>query len=251
MISATLRNTLLLSLFVFALCLGAWGQSCSNSTLTGGYGIGALGTDASGNSVALAGLLTADGNGNLKGTQTESVNGTISSNVPISGTYSIGSNCNGTAKITPKGGATQHYNVTVASQGTRFFTLETDTGSVLSLYGRSTEETSCPTNASGTFGFTGSGSFVGAGNIAISGQITLDGAGHVSGVESSSVAGKINSNIAFTGTYTLKSNCTGKVVFKPKGGTAVHISFALVRQMQAVFFVETDANSIIAGWDRE
>jgi len=251
MISATLHNSLLLSLAVFALCLGAWGQSCSNSTLTGGYGIGALGTDASGNSVALSGLLTADGNGNLKGTQTESVNGTISTNVPISGTYSIGSNCNGTAKLTPKGGATQHYNITVASQGTRFFTLETDTGSVLSLYGRSTEVASCQTNASGTFGFTGSGSFVGTGNIAISGQITLDGAGHVSGIESSSIAGKINSNIPFTGTYTLKSNCTGKVAFKPKGGTTVHISFELVRQMQTVFFVETDANSIIAGWDRE
>lgn len=251
MISATLRNTLLLSLAVFALCFGAWGQSCSNSSLTGAYGIGALGADASGNSVALAGLLTADGNGNLKGTQTESVNGTISANVPISGTYSISSNCNGTAKLTPKGGATQHYNITVASQGTRFFTLETDTGSVLSLYGRSTEVASCPTNSSGTFGFTASGGIVSVGYFAGSGQITLDGAGHVSGVESSSVAGKINSNIPFTGTYTLNSNCTGKAAFKPKGGTAVHVSFELVRQMQSVFFVETDADSIIAGWDRE
>jgi len=251
MISASLRNALLLSLAVFALSLGAWGQSCSNSILTGGYGFGALGTDASGNSVAISGLLTADGNGNLKGTQTESVNGTISTNVPISGTYSIGSNCNGSMAITPKGGTKQNYNVTVASQGGRFFTLETDTGSVLSLYGRSTEETTCATNASGTFGFTGSGSFVGTGNIAISGQITLDGAGHVSGIESSSIAGKINSNIPFTGTYSVNSNCTGKAAFKPTGGSTVHLSFELVRQMASMFFVETDANSIIAGWDRE
>ena len=251
MISTSSRNVLLLSLVVFALSLGAWGQSCSNSSLTGGYGIGALGTNASGDSVAVSGLLTADGNGNLKGTQTESVNGTISSNVPISGTYSIGSDCNGTMAITPKGGTKQNYNVTVASQGLRFFTLETDTGSILSLYGRSTEETACATNASGTFGFTASGSFVGTGNIAISGQITFDGAGHVSGIESSSIAGKINSNVAFTGTYSVKSNCTGKAAFKPKGGTMVHVSFELVRQMQSMFFVETDANSIIAGFDRE
>ena len=251
MTSASLRNALLLSLAVFALSLGAWGQSCSNSSLTGGYGIGALGTDVNGNSVALTGLLTANGSGKLKGTETESVNGTISSNVPISGTYSVGSNCNGSMTITPKGGATQHYNLTVASQGTRFFTLETDTGSVLSLYGRATEETTCATNASGTFGFTGSGSYVGTGNIAISGQITLDGAGHVSGIESSSIAGKINSNIPFTGTYSVNSNCTGKAAFKPKGGSTVHISFELVRQMATVFWVETDANNIIAGWDRE
>jgi len=251
MLSASLRNVLLLSFAVFALSLGAWGQSCSNSILTGGYGFGALGTNASGNSVALSGLFTADGNGKLKGSQTESVNGTISSNVAISGTYSINSDCNGTMAITPKGGTKQNYNVTVASQGSRFFSLETDTGSVLSLYGRATEETTCTTNASGIFGFTGSGSFVGTGNIAISGQITLDGAGHVSGIESSSIAGKINSNIPFTGTYSVNSNCTGKAAFKPKGGSMVHISFELVRQMASVFFVETDANSIIAGFDRE
>jgi len=251
MLSASSRNTLLLSLAVFALSLGAWGQSCSNSLLTGGYGFGALGTDASGNSVAVSGLFTANGNGKLKGTQAESVNGTISTNVPISGTYSIGSNCNGSMAITPKGGTKQNYNVTVASQGSRFFSLETDTGSVLSLYGRATEETTCTTNASGIFGFTGSGSFVGTGNIAISGQITLDGAGHVSGIESSSIAGKINSNIPFTGTYSVNSNCTGKAAFKPKGGSMVHISFELVRQMQSVFWVETDAKNIIAGWDRE
>jgi hypothetical protein len=95
------------------------------------------------------------------------------------------------------------------------------------------------------------GSVVGVGNTANSGQIILDGAGHVSGTESSSVVGKINSNVAFTGTYSVKSNCTGKAVFKPKGGIAVHISFELVRQMQSLMGVQTDAKMIIAGWDRE
>jgi len=238
-------------LAVFALGLGAWGQSCSNSNLTGGYGYGAVGTDANGNAVAFSGLYTADGNGNITGKLTESVNGKISANVPVTGTYSINSNCNGRMTVTPKGGATQHYNVTVASQGGRFFSLETDTGSVLSLYGRSTQVSTCSTNTGGTFGFTASGSIVGVGNFGADGQITVDGAGHVSGIESSSVAGKIKSNIPFTGTYKLNSDCTGTAVFKPKGGTKVHISFELVRQMASMLFVETDANSIIAGVDRE
>jgi len=252
MISTTLRTASLIIAAVFTLSLATWGQSCSNSSLSGAYGFAGTGTDASANPVALAGLYNADGNGNLTGTQTESVNGTLSLNVPISGTYTINSNCNGTATITPKGGPAAHYNLTLASAGSRAFSLETDSGTIITMYSRAVMETSCSTSGTnGTFGFTGTGSIVGVGNIANSGQMVLNGAGKLSGTESSSIAGQIFSNVPFTGTYKVNKNCTGTAVLKIKGQSAIHINFALVRQLASIFFIETDANTVVAGWDRE
>jgi hypothetical protein len=247
-----LRNTALIAVSLFGLSLATWGQSCSNASLTGPYGFAGTGTNASGSPVALAGVYNADGKGKLAGTRTASVNGVIFLNVPISGTYTINSNCNGTAQITPKGESTENYNLTVASAGGRVFSLETDTGSILPVYSRAVEETSCSTTGtSGTFGFAGSGSVIGVGNLANGGQVTLDGAGHLTGTESISIAGQISSDVAFTGAYKVNKNCSGTATVKVKGKATVHLTFVLVRQLQSIFFVETDANTVIAGWDRE
>lgn len=253
MISArTFRSALLIAAMVCSLSFVTWGQSCSNASLTGLYGFAGLGNNTADSPIALAGVYNANGKGKLTGTRTASVNGVISSNVPISGTYTVNANCTGSAKITPKGGSTENYDLAVASSGGRVFSLETDSGSVLAVYSRAVEETSCSTSGtSGTFGFTGSGGILGVGTLANGGQITLDGAGHFTGIESVSVAGHISSNVPLTGSYKVNPNCTGTAIVKAKGQPTVHLTFVLVRQLQAIFFVETDANTVVAGWDRE
>jgi len=248
----TLRSFWLLAVAVFAFALASWGQSCSNSILTGLYGYGGNGVDASGNPIAFEGVVAADGNGNLAGTQTESVNGVISLNVSTLGKYSIASNCNGTMTIQPSGSSAANYNVTVASGGARAFGLESDSGTVVSMYARAVEETGCTSGGTkGTFGFSGTGLIVGVGFFAQSGQVTLNGSGKLSGIQSFSVAGKVSSNVKFTGTYKVSSNCSGSAIVKIKGQSAAHVNFTLVRQLASIFFIQTDPKTVIVGWDRE
>jgi hypothetical protein len=73
----------------------------------------------------------------------------------------------------------------------------------------------------------------------------------VASIESFSVAGRITSDVAFTGAYKVNKNCSGTATVRVKGQPAVHPTFVLVHQLQSIFFVETDANTVIAGWDRE
>lgn len=84
--------------------------------------------------------------------------------------------------------AVSHFGLSLATWG-----QSCSNASLTGLYGFA----GTGTNASGTFGFAGSGSVVGVGNLANGGQVTLDGAGHLTGTESFSVAGRISSDVAF------------------------------------------------------
>jgi len=176
----------------------------------------------------------------------------LTKTVPISGTWTIISSCNGTAQITQKGESTEHYNLTVPPlEGASFPLRPTPVRFSRCIHGRWKKPAAPPTGTSGTFGFAGSGSVVGVGNLANGGQVALDGAGHLTGTESISFGDRISSDVAFTGPCKVNKNCSGTAMVKVKGQPTVHLTFALVRQLQSIFFVETDANTVIAGWDRE
>ena len=70
--------------------------SCSNSTLTGDYGFQRNGQNAAGLAVVSIGHITFDGNGNQTVVETTIRGGTISSGVPLTGTYAINPDCTGT-----------------------------------------------------------------------------------------------------------------------------------------------------------
>jgi hypothetical protein len=67
-----------------------------------------------------------DGHGNVSGSGTFDVNGTITTS-SISGTYTEKSNCTGTATITA-GTSTLNFNLVVAAAGKEIFMIETDSG---------------------------------------------------------------------------------------------------------------------------
>jgi hypothetical protein len=87
----------------------------SNMSLTGQYAIAVTGMNANG-FYALAGSITADGNGNITGGEEDFSDTTISQlGSSILGTYSVGSDGRGFISITPSGLPQQIFSVAISS----------------------------------------------------------------------------------------------------------------------------------------
>jgi len=87
----------------------------SNASLTGQYAIAATGINTNG-FYALAGSITADGNGNITGGEEDFSDTTISQvGSSILGTYSVGSDGRGFISIIPSGLAQQIFSVAITS----------------------------------------------------------------------------------------------------------------------------------------
>jgi len=79
--------------------------------------------------VGYVGQVTIDGKGGLKGTVTVSLNGTVTSGVALSGTYTEASTCLGTTQITAPG--TLNLNTVVIDGGKQILQIETDNNTVV------------------------------------------------------------------------------------------------------------------------
>jgi hypothetical protein len=101
------------------------GLSGKSSTFAFNLFGGLSGTGA----VAYTGQLILDGKGSLTGTETLNLDGTITSGVSLTGTYTQGSNCLGTLQTVASGHATQNF-ATVAV-GKELLLVETDSGSIV------------------------------------------------------------------------------------------------------------------------
>ena len=84
-----------------------------------------------GRQIAFVGQLALNGTGSLTGTASLSLNGVITSSVPVTGTYKINSNCTGNAAITPQGLSTMNVNVVVVNGGKELMFIETDTNTIV------------------------------------------------------------------------------------------------------------------------
>ncbi len=82
-----------------------------------------------GNLTDTVGQVTLDGNGNISGTETFTLNGVVSKNT-VTGTYTENSNCTGTWQVTPKGGTLTHLNAVVVNSGKELLLIQTDSGTV-------------------------------------------------------------------------------------------------------------------------
>jgi hypothetical protein len=100
----------------------------------------------------------------------------------------------------------------------------------------------------GNYGFTVTG-VNGSGSLtATVGQLTADGKGKFTGVETVSVAGVISANVALTGTYSLKSTCTGTSAILSGGGPASNFSLVVVSNGAQIELSETDAGTSEYGY---
>jgi hypothetical protein len=112
----------------------AGGGQCGNGSLNGSYSYTHIGGFADANNnlnyYSEIGQVTADGNGNI--TTTNVGGGTLETG---SGTYTLGSDCSGTAKITHGTAGTFTYNIALA-QGNNLLFLETAPGATIAGTGQ-------------------------------------------------------------------------------------------------------------------
>ena len=86
--------------------------------------------------------------------------------------------------------------------------------------------------------------------FAIAGYDVFDGDGGVKGVASGNVNGEVFRKDPFTGTYTVKANCTGTVTFR--GGAAATQGDIFIAPDGSKFaFVRTDPESVGATIDEQ
>jgi hypothetical protein len=100
--------------------------TCTDAGVKGIYGFQAAGLFETIGPVAFTGQLKLDGAGNVTGTESGSLNGTIFSNLKLTGTYTINSNCTGSAKVTPQGLSAFNLNLVIINGGRKMLAIETD-----------------------------------------------------------------------------------------------------------------------------
>jgi hypothetical protein len=107
-------------------------SGCSNETLRGSYGIHATGTVAAG-PVAIVGVLSYDGNGQLTGNLTQRVNGaTTLFKAPFTGVYQVNADCTvEDTFINVTTGAQSTHESVIVDRGRGFSILNTSAGTVL------------------------------------------------------------------------------------------------------------------------
>ncbi len=201
--------------------------TCSTNTLSGPFTFNATGFALATNAVSGtsngAGLLQFDGQGNVTANVSTSTSGPATSALSLTGTYTLSSNCVGSATLTDSSSNSYGMSLvlySVAVGNTNFFVslARADdflmSGAAHSASGQPSGAVCSASSLSGTYWLVLSGRAIsGAGNFAGSyqgiGTATFDGQGNAT------LTGTDNTNLAqgqafsYTGTYSLPSSCSG------------------------------------------
>ena len=221
-------------------------QHCSNASLQGNYGYLVSGT-AGGNPVTIMGQLSADGNGGMTGYQSASRNGAIEDSLTLTGSYKISSKCSGTATLSPQGGTTATYNLTILASG-KVELVAADSGTVQSGFALPQGVDSCSTaKTKGVFSLTENGAVVGQGADSFGGQWTLRGNGTIVGTRWGSVNGTISSGDVISGAYKIIRICQGGGVIGVNQESPIHLNLVVVNSEHEVLFMQTDAGTVLSG----
>ncbi len=234
-------------LFVIVIATGMAGATCTNATLNGVYGFISVGLNGSGVPASNVTQVKADGNGNLTGTTTKSIDGTIVT-FATTGTYHLLTNCTGSATLTNQDGQTEHDNLVLNNGNKGGFLIQTDPNHVESAIAAAQGLATCTDlGVKHTYSLEATGIHIGVGQIAAVGQLALNGTGSLKGTLSISANGSIASSLPVTGTYQINSNCTGTATFTPQGQSAINIGIVIVNAGKELMFLETDSNTVVAG----
>ena len=220
--------------------------ACSKASLNGTYGFSWGWPQelyaASGNEAIVVGQMTADGKGNLTGTETVDFENSIQTS-SFTGKYTIASNCTGTLSL-----GTADFNVYLNSSNLGFQLAITNPGLQAVGFGLPQISATCAlTGKAQKLGVNLVGTIPGSSeNKDIIGELTLDGKGHVTGTVSINV-NYSNSVETVTGTYTELSDCTGTMKITPKGSSALNFNTVFVNSGTELLLMETDSGTVIGG----
>jgi hypothetical protein len=106
--------------------------TCTDAGVKHSYSMELTGIVTSIGQVALAGQLILNGKRSITGTATLSLYGDIVNAVPVSGSYTINSDCSGTAQFTPKGLSAVNLALVVVDGDKEILAVETDANTIVS-----------------------------------------------------------------------------------------------------------------------
>jgi hypothetical protein len=235
-------------LMFFVVATGSASAACSNSSVNGAYGFSVHGFSGPNSPVAVVGLFTADGAGNISsGKSTASNKGNIAT-ATLTGTYSIAKDCTGTVTTTDSNNVTNHYYVVLSGSTLAAVDfIATDAGLTASGGAR--------LQGVGVCGLTGKTQafaehltgYAAGEPVAAVGRVGTDGKGNITyGHQATSDAGKNFKPTPITGTYTANSDCTGTAQIKYRNGT-MNYSYVAVDAGKEYLVIETDATTTVAG----
>jgi hypothetical protein len=245
-VTLSMRTLAAVLLFLGSMMIAKPAAACTDASLSGTYGISWGWPQemyaATGNEAMVVGQLTADGKGNLTGTETVSYEKSIQT-VTVTGTYTVAANCTGTISLAPDffniylNGSNHGFQMTLTTKG--FEAVGFAVPQVSASCALTGKTQSLGVNLVGTI----PGSSV---NKAIIGQLVLNGKGAVTGTVS------INENYSnsvetVTGTYTVASDCRGTLDITPKGSSELHFDSVFVNSGAELLLIETDTGTVIGG----
>ncbi len=113
------------------LALSQTTRTCSNADLQGSFGFSFHGTNLEAKvGYIIVGRFEADGKGNFKGTESESVNGKVGRG-PFTGTYAVQADCTGSATFKFTGTNTEaKLDFVLISDGDEIYILDTGGGNL-------------------------------------------------------------------------------------------------------------------------
>jgi hypothetical protein len=240
-------NAAVLMLAATSLCAPLAHATCTNASLKGVFGITSSGLNGSAQPAATVYQITADGVGGLTGSATRSSNGTITT-FTLTGTYAIATNCTGTVTFKHQDGTTEHDSFVLDQGNKGVFLLQTDNNTIESSVAVAQGTVTCTDlGVKHTYATTATGLIIGTGQVAFVGQLKLNGLGALTGTETISLNGAITTGVSVTGTYQIKSNCTGTAAITPQGSPTRNVNLVLVNGGKELMVIETDASTVVVG----
>jgi hypothetical protein len=221
--------------------------ACNNASVKGTYGIISTGLNGSLQPASSVDQLVLDGAGNLTGSSTKSIDGSIIT-FTFTGTYSISANCTGTTTFNNQDGTTKHDNIFLYNGNKNAFLIQTDKSHVEASVAVAAGAPTCTDlGVKAAYSMEATGQDIGVGQIAAGGRLTLNGTGSITGTATFSINGSITSSASTTGTYSINPDCTGTASLSPRGLPTINLNLLVVNGGKEIMFIETDTNTVVTG----
>jgi hypothetical protein len=217
----------------------------SNAALSGTYAFSATGTNTFG-FFTVAGSLQADGNGHITaGMEDVNSRNGVFTNVPISGSFSVGADGRGVAILLSSISVIDLDFVLISTQHGLVIRFDSNSAASGSIDRQDSSAFSAGA-LQGAFAFTVSGVDAGGGNFQTAGNFSADGVGSInSGIQDLNDNGVVALGQTVTGVYTVGSNGRGVAVLNTTAGT---LTFAFyVVDSTHLKLIETDNAPALSG----